>query len=102
VIVRHAVRTVTRGITELLALMPGCARVTEATLKTLGPQRISESLPEDDISGFGSRADRPSGQPELAKLDPAHRYYFKIDKGPYVGDKCRDIQYSPYWETLPD
>lgn len=94
--------TVTRGITELLALMPGCARVTEATLKTPGPQRISESLPEDDIIGFGSRADRPIGHPELARLDPAHRYYFKIDNGPYVGDKCRDIQYSPYWETLSD
>jgi hypothetical protein len=49
---------------------------------------------------FGSRADRPIGHPEMAAMDPARRNYFKIDNGPYVGDKCRDVQYSPYWESI--
>lgn len=91
---------VARGVVELLALMPGCERVTLATLALPGDRRNSEALPETDIITFGSRADRPIGHPEIAALDPARRNYFKISNGPYIGDKCRDIQYSPYWETI--
>jgi hypothetical protein len=91
---------VARGIIELVTLMPGCEKVTLATLALPGPQRNSEALPETDMLTFGSRADYPIGHPEIASLDPERRHYFKIDKGPYVGDKCRDIQYSPFWERL--
>jgi hypothetical protein len=91
---------VTRGIIELLALMPGCEKVTLATIALPGEQHKSEALPETDMVTFGSRADRPIGHPEMAAMDPARRNYFKIDNGPYVGDKCRDVQYSPYWESI--
>ena len=34
-------------------------------------------------------------------LDVSRTKYFRISSGPHVGDRCRDIQYSPFWQELP-
>ena len=89
---------VARGIITLLTLIPGCGRVTVEELAKPGSQRINEGLPDIDMASFAARYQGVIGSAGVAKLDPARNRYFKIDNGPYVGDRCRDIQYSPLWE----
>ncbi|NDF56162.1 MAG: hypothetical protein EB145_18620 [Proteobacteria bacterium] len=61
---------------------------------------VNEGLPDTDMASFAARYPGPIGGASIAKLDPARRYYFKIDNGPHVGDRCYDIQYSPIWEDV--
>jgi hypothetical protein len=89
--------TVTRGITSLLTLMPGCAHVTRASD---GPIGLNELQPENEMASQGALYNYPIGSSRIAKLDPSRNRYFKIDNGPYLGDRCRDVQYSPLWENV--
>jgi hypothetical protein len=89
--------TVTRGITSLLTLMPGCAHVTRASD---GPIGLNELQPENEMASQGALYNFPIGSSRIAQLDPARNRYFKINNGPYVGDRCRDVQYSPLWENV--
>jgi hypothetical protein len=89
--------TVTRGITSLLTLMPGCAHVTRASDGTIS---LNELQPGEDMASQGALYNYPIGSSKIAQLDPARNRYFKINNGPYVGDRCRDVQYSPLWESI--
>ena len=89
--------TVTRGITSLLTLMPGCAHVTRASDNTIG---LNELQPGEEMASQGALYNFPIGSSRIAQLDPARNRYFKINNGPYVGDRCRDVQYSPLWENV--
>jgi len=89
--------TVTRGITSLLTLMPGCAHVTRASDGTIS---LNELQPGEDMASQGALYNYPIGSSKIAQLDPARNRYFKINNGPYVGDRCRDVQYSPLWENV--
>ena len=89
--------TVTRGITSLLTLMPGCAHVTRASDGTIS---LNELQPGEDMASQGALYNYPIGSSKIAQLDPAHNRYFKINNGPYVGDRGRDVQYSPLWENV--
>ena len=88
-------KTVIRGLIVVLILQPSCDHVNQASIA-----QMREALGENDFFNPASIDDRPIGNRFLATLDPIHRYYFKITSGPWVGDKCRDMQFSPYWEKI--
>jgi hypothetical protein len=52
------------------------------------------------MASQGALYNFPIGSSRIAQLDPARNRYFKINNGPYVGDRCRDVQYSPLWESI--
>ena len=75
----------------------GCAHVTRASDNTIG---LNELQPGEDMASQGALYNYPIGSSRIAQLDPARNRYFKINNGPYVGDRCRDVQYSPLWESI--
>jgi hypothetical protein len=77
---------------------PECEYVVKEILSTPTPERPYIKVPENDIWNSGSPFQYPIGHPKLAVFDPARNRYFKMVNGPYAGEKCRDIQYSPMWE----
>ena len=87
-------QTIIRGLIIVLILQPGCVHVDQSTVAGFW-----DSLSEGDMLNYAAAVDRPLGHPALASLDPARKYYFKINNGPWVGDRCHDAQYSPYWEA---
>jgi len=93
-------------IYALLSLMmsptgrPECEYVVREIIATPTPDRPYIKVPENDIWNSGSIWWYPIGHPKLSVFDPARNRYFKIVNGPYAGEKCRDIQYSPMWEKI--
>jgi hypothetical protein len=79
---------------------PECEYVVKEILSTPTPERPYIKVPENDIWNSGSPFQYPIGHPKLAVFDPARNRYFKMVNGPYAGEKCRDIQYSPMWEKI--
>lgn len=77
-----------------------CDYVVREIIATPTPQRPYASSLYSDIWNTGSFWQYPIGHPKLATFDPLRNRYFKMDNGPYVGEKCRDIQYSPMWERI--
>ncbi len=77
-----------------------CDYVVREIIATPTPNRPYVTNPESDIWNTGSFWQYPIGHPKLATFDPLRNRYFKMDNGPYVGEKCRDIQYSPMWERI--
>jgi len=47
--------------------------------------------PLTDIIAYGYRGSQTPKQ-----FDPEGKYYFRINQGPWVGDPCRDVIYSPF------
>ena len=79
-----------------------CDYVVREIIATPTPQRPYASSLYSDIWNTGSFWQYPIGHPKLATFDPLRNRYFKMANGPYVGEKCRDIQYSPMWERLSE
>jgi hypothetical protein len=79
-----------------------CDYVVREIIATPTPQRPYASSLYSDIWNTGSFWQYPIGHPKLATFDPLRNRYFKMTNGPYVGEKCRDIQYSPMWERLSE
>jgi hypothetical protein len=75
--------------------LPGCAVERGAYFGTPNAERVAELGPLNDLMRVESRSSglRP-------RLDPDRRWYFKIEEGAHVGDRCRDIQYSPFWAPV--
>ena len=60
------------------------------------------AVPLNDRPGSITSPHDPLGYPYAVGtryprvLDPYRRYYFNISSGPFVGDACTDLRYSPY------
>ena len=88
--------TMIRGL--IFMMMARCEKLAREIINTPTPKRPYVVRGPDEMWSGAARFDRPLGNPDIARLDPTHDYYFKITKGPRAGDTCYDIQYSPYWE----
>lgn len=97
--------TLLYGLMNLMMLptgRPECDYVVREILATPTPDRPYIKVPANDIWQSGSIWQYPIGHPKLAVFDPNRNRYFKMVNGPYAGEKCRDIQYSPMWEKTND
>ena len=95
--------TLLYALIQLMMLPNGrdeCDYVVREIMATPTPQRPYVTNPASDIWNTGSIWQYPIGHPKLATFDPLRNRYFKMANGPYVGEKCRDIQYSPMWERI--
>ena len=70
------------------------------TRVTLIERMSRRTAPLVGMESQGALYNYSIGSSRIAQLDPARNRYFKINNGPYVGDRCRDVQYSPLWENV--
>lgn len=90
-----AVRFLAGSLTEL----PGCDSVTRDEIARSAPQRVENNISARDV--LSNKWMIPRNRAEEPVLDLNRNLYFNIKSGPHVGDRCRDIQYSPFWQELP-
>ena len=86
-----------RGMVKAMTSLPGCGKEVQEYVDMPYQQRPYVKGNPLDIWGPNGDWWKLFKWPNLPGLDVDHKYYFKIDKGPRVGNKCWDIQYSPYW-----
>lgn len=92
---RDAVRFLAFSLSEL----PGCGHLMQEEIDRPAAQRLENTISIRDVrSNKWMIPERTSQEP---LLDAGRNTYFRISSGPYVGDRCRDIQYSPFWQELP-
>jgi len=92
---RDAIRFLAGSLTEL----PGCDSVTRDEIARPVEQRVENNISQRDV--LSNKWMIPSNRAQEPLLDANRNLYFNISSGPYVGDRCRDIQYSPFWQELP-
>ena len=94
-IARDAVRFLAFSLSEL----PGCGWVIQEEIDRSVDQRLENIVSVRDVRS--NKWMNPQRLSEEPILDVGRNKYFQISTGPYVGDRCRDIQYSPFWHELP-
>jgi hypothetical protein len=88
-----------RFIAHSLAELPECHEVTANEIASDVQNRLENTLPSTDVRS--NRWRTPTGRSDEPVMDAAGTTYFRIRTGPYVGDRCRDISYSPFWRKDP-
>ena len=94
-----AARDAMRFLSLALRELPDCDSVMRTEIDTFYLQRPENVWSTKDI--VSNKWMIPRNRKEEPVLDVARTNYFKISSGPYVGDRCRDIQYSPFWREMP-
>lgn len=85
-----------RFLTVSLLELPNCDAVTRAEIDRPLEERLENIVPDDDVASNEWKI--PSSPEEEPRLDPLRSFYFQIENGPFAGDRCRDIVFSPFWE----
>lgn len=88
---------IVRSMVHAMTSLPGCGKEVQEYIDMDYHLRPYIKGSPYDIWGPNGDWWKLFKWPNLPGLDVDHKYYFKITNGPRVGNKCWDIQYSPYW-----
>jgi hypothetical protein len=86
-----------RFLATSLAELPECDSVTRAEIAKPVSQRVENTVSISDVRSNEWRL--PTSQAGEPIMDATNSLYFKITKGPFVRDRCRDAAYSPFWQA---
>ena len=87
-----------RFIGHALLELPECHPVREAEIAAPVERRLENLLPGNDV--LSNEWNPPPFGTEPV-MDPNGKYYLNIRSGPFAGDRCRDIKFSPFWAKDP-
>ncbi len=88
---------IVRNMVHSMTALPGCGKEVQEYIDMPYQERPYVKGSPYDIWGQNGDWWKLYKWPKLPQLDVDRKYYFKIANGPRVGNKCWDIQYSPYW-----
>lgn len=78
--------------------LPGCHAERAAEIAASVELRLENRLPANDV--LSNQWNPPPFGTEPV-MDPKGMYYLNIRSGPYLGNRCRDIKFSPFWAKDP-
>lgn len=78
--------------------LPGCHAERAAEIAAPIEMRLENRLPANDV--LSNQWNPPPFGTEPV-MDPKGMYYLNIRSGPYLGNRCRDIRFSPFWAKDP-
>lgn len=78
--------------------LPGCHVERAAEIAAPIEMRLENRLPANDV--LSNQWNHPPFGTEPV-MDPKGMYYLNIRSGPYLGNRCRDIKFSPFWGKDP-
>lgn len=78
--------------------LPGCHAERAAEIAASIEMRLENRLPANDV--LSNQWNPPPFGTEPV-MDPKGMYYLNIRSGPYLGNRCRDIKFSPFWAKDP-
>ena len=90
---------VARFLAFSLSELPGCGSVMQEEIHRAVDQRLENIVSTRDVRSNKWMIPRRVSEEPI--LDVSRTKYFRISSGPHVGDRCRDIQFSPFWQELP-